>query len=268
MSPECQKFAEDLAAYVEDTLPQEERTSMESHLEACPDCRQRVEQEKRLTASLRAIPDEHPPAEEMWGVIRDRLDRNPRLIPVWWAAAASVVVILASWLVLGRSVRSSEAAIDVNSFVARLQDGADAAEEAFVKQFQARPVENPSTANIPGLRFEFDLPMPANLQLASLREFDSNAQKMVFARFEGGGKDMFVIKSERPVTFRCDSAYCTGCDGGECRCPVMPMGQWRVVRVSNQQGCYCIAAKMEGEELRQCMAVLGVGADESGRPAE
>jgi anti-sigma factor (TIGR02949 family) len=54
MKPHCRRIAERLTAYLDDTLPREERQEVEQHLSACPPCRNAATEEEGGRAVLRA----------------------------------------------------------------------------------------------------------------------------------------------------------------------------------------------------------------------
>ena len=57
MKPHCRHTVERLTAYVDDTLPREERQDVERHLAACPPCRDVASKEQGGRAVLRACAD-------------------------------------------------------------------------------------------------------------------------------------------------------------------------------------------------------------------
>jgi mycothiol system anti-sigma-R factor len=68
MKMDCQHFRDKFEAYLAGMLSRDEKSTMENHLETCPECRQALEREKSLLTLLRSI--EHQPAPD---VLRQRV---------------------------------------------------------------------------------------------------------------------------------------------------------------------------------------------------
>ncbi|HEX5417908.1 MAG TPA: zf-HC2 domain-containing protein [Chloroflexota bacterium] len=70
----CQEFVELVTAYLDGTMPAEERSRFEEHLALCPGCATYVEQMRQTVALLGQIPEESisPDAErELLRAFRD-----------------------------------------------------------------------------------------------------------------------------------------------------------------------------------------------------
>jgi len=91
-----------LSAYLDQELPPEERTAVETHVQACDACRQHLETLAAVDAAARALQVEAPPGyfDALPGRVRARLEwpgaraRPARFhLPAWtWAAAAALVL--------------------------------------------------------------------------------------------------------------------------------------------------------------------------------
>src|SRR5262249_33611340 len=91
--------------YIDDELAPAERTSVQSHLAACADCRALVAELRSLQAASRDLPPVEPPSSA-WTRIEQAL-RDPRAVPasapqvrrgfprLQWLAAAAVLLIAA-----------------------------------------------------------------------------------------------------------------------------------------------------------------------------
>jgi anti-sigma-K factor RskA len=106
------QFEEDLDLYALGALDSEEALELESHLEACPECKQKVEEARARVALLAlAAPLKAPPRRVKDRLLKQiasrRAGQHPaRLVAFWqWAAPAlaGLSLVLAGWAVTLRN---------------------------------------------------------------------------------------------------------------------------------------------------------------------
>jgi len=67
-----------LSEYLDDELDPSERAELETHLDACAECRTALEQLRRVVArAARLVLADAPPAEDLWPGIADRIHERP-----------------------------------------------------------------------------------------------------------------------------------------------------------------------------------------------
>ncbi len=87
---------EELIGFVWGELESSEADRVQSHLESCPKCRERLELLRRVRRGLRLLSEEEvPAAETVWPAVERRLRRARRRILLVWPAAAAL--LLAVW---------------------------------------------------------------------------------------------------------------------------------------------------------------------------
>jgi anti-sigma-K factor RskA len=100
------QFEEDLDLYALGALEREEAQELESHLETCPECKQKVEEARGRAALLAlAAPPQDPPRHVRERLLKQIAGRRPeqrpaRLAAFWqWAtpALAALSLVLAVW---------------------------------------------------------------------------------------------------------------------------------------------------------------------------
>jgi len=108
----CKDFQEVLNDFIDGLLSPEEKQKVETHLEACPVCREELERFRSLIAEARALPKSVSPARDLWPDILDRLEGGEEEISAeekadsraWWsrygflAAAAVLIAIITVFL--------------------------------------------------------------------------------------------------------------------------------------------------------------------------
>ena len=99
----CQELDERLDEWVDGALPAAAAAEVESHLAACPLCKQREQRLRQLLAHAAALPRAVAPERDLWPAIARRVERERawswRLggwSPVGLAAAATVAIGLAA----------------------------------------------------------------------------------------------------------------------------------------------------------------------------
>ena len=109
----CQRWSEQLSAWIDGMLTESERRSLEAHLQSCETCRQTVEELRELKNKLQTIPVPSP-KPEMWNRVMRHIRyraRRKRLTVVkpatWLAAAASTVLLLGAIALLWQKPTTS-----------------------------------------------------------------------------------------------------------------------------------------------------------------
>lgn len=100
----CQELDERLDEWVDGALPAEAAAEVESHLAACPLCKQREQRLRQLLAHAAALPRAVAPDHDLWPGIARRVERERSWSwasggwrsPVLLAAAATVAIGLAA----------------------------------------------------------------------------------------------------------------------------------------------------------------------------
>ncbi len=92
---------------IDGELATDRRESLERHLAGCDRCRREVEATRALLEQAARLPRGIDPPRELWPEIQRRTGARGRsggVRPtIWFAAAASVTLLVAAWFVLGRS---------------------------------------------------------------------------------------------------------------------------------------------------------------------
>ncbi len=95
----CERWSEQLSAWVDGMLPEDERENLEAHLQSCETCRQTAFELSELKRKLQAMPVP-PPKQGMWNRVmrhvRYRIRRKRFTVvksPVWLAAVASIALL-------------------------------------------------------------------------------------------------------------------------------------------------------------------------------
>lgn len=99
----CAELDDRLDAWVDRTLPEADRREVESHLAACPACREQERRLRQLLAHASALPRSVSPPRDLWPEISRRIERErawswPRIRswqPLLAVAAAVVIALLA-----------------------------------------------------------------------------------------------------------------------------------------------------------------------------
>ena len=104
----CQEYIINLTAYLDQELPGTDRTSLESHLSACPKCREELESLRESATLFDSKVREVEPGPALWNNVRARITAIPSpgrapgiwdfpAVPRWTAvaAAAAAVIVLA-----------------------------------------------------------------------------------------------------------------------------------------------------------------------------
>jgi anti-sigma factor RsiW len=110
--PTCEAMVD---AYVDGELPPSECIAFERALETCPDCRQRLDTARRLSALVRELPVEpapdllHARIERELRTIAGTTRTRPRLNPWRWSAMAASLVVAVGIGWLGANLAGQEA---------------------------------------------------------------------------------------------------------------------------------------------------------------
>jgi hypothetical protein len=243
----CNEVQEHLGAYLDEELPDDLREKVARHLSDCARCRAELDAWKRVTGTMREPASVEPPAA-LWGAIRQRMD-TPRasFAPAYrraWLAAA--VILLAAGLGLyslmprqSAGPKSAEAAaagvVDLGVLIDRLPQGIDAAWAAMVERYAARPVQ-PDELSILGRDLGGEPPrqLPGGLTLERAYQFSVDGHTALVARYEHD-KDVLVTLFYPPGV---EHRYRGHHEGDVSGRPAAP-GGWRIVSVSDHQGCRC-----------------------------
>jgi anti-sigma factor (TIGR02949 family) len=137
--PTCEAMVD---AYVDGELSASESTDFERSLEACPECRRRLEMARAMSGLLRELPAEPAP-----DLLRARVERELRAIAGqrrdrvrWTAMAASVVVALGvGWLGGVSSLQGGREADELVAGYLRVALGAHAVDVASSDRHTVKP---------------------------------------------------------------------------------------------------------------------------------
>jgi anti-sigma factor RsiW len=77
-----QYWNKQLSAYLDNELSLKAKEKMETHLETCVDCRQRLNLHRQLQREWKSIP-ELVPNPYLWTRIAAQLDQTPRRVSLW-----------------------------------------------------------------------------------------------------------------------------------------------------------------------------------------
>lgn len=95
----CEQWSEQLSAWIDGMLPENERENLEAHLQNCEICRRTAIELAELKRKLKAMPVPSP-KPEMWSRVmrhvRYRARRERFTVvksPVWLAAVASIALL-------------------------------------------------------------------------------------------------------------------------------------------------------------------------------
>ena len=129
----CQELDERLDEWVDGALPAAAAAEVESHLAACPLCRQREQRLRQLLAHAAALPRAVAPDRDLWPGIARRVERERSWSwasggwrsPVLLATAATVAIGLAAvfWTGQGPAARVRTVEIPTPTPEARLAAG-------------------------------------------------------------------------------------------------------------------------------------------------
>ena len=100
----CQDVQRDIDEFLDGTLPESAHSAMAAHIEECEECRQVLEQTRRLRSTLAALPAPAPRPGFARAALRQtrRAHQQPRRGAAGWFAAgfgSAAAAGLASWLV-------------------------------------------------------------------------------------------------------------------------------------------------------------------------
>jgi negative regulator of sigma E activity len=115
----CEDVLGKLDDYVDGTLPEAQLQEIELHLAGCAACREEESRLRRLLDLASALPQEIRPRRDLWPAITARLEsddepsreRGTRRFwarPVWLAAAAAVLLAVASIVMQMREVKPGD----------------------------------------------------------------------------------------------------------------------------------------------------------------
>lgn len=110
--------AEALSAYVDGELNAVSVERVERHVSECALCRETLRKVRELVAAARALPREVAPPPAVWTELRARVAREPRpryIEARWWhsgwlAAAAAILLVLGTSLLMPRSAGKAKGA--------------------------------------------------------------------------------------------------------------------------------------------------------------
>lgn len=120
----CEK-SQQVHAYHDEQLPVEQKVALEAHLAACAECRELLEDLKRLTLMFATVPlsDVSPRAiNRMYGSFwanKELRDRGVRRLAGWMtAAAAAILVLVPAFSTESASDRDNSTWVDSMAFIA------------------------------------------------------------------------------------------------------------------------------------------------------
>lgn len=143
----CVEWWTALSAYVDDSLPPDERERVEAHIEKCASCQQTVVELQALRQSMKLLPSYEPPPmlkarilsatvdQATWG---EKLMMNWRKV-VWRVSLATATAVLALfvWQFIPRQAPQA-----VNTFVSGVREKQMAVKPRQAKTSQPRPASN------------------------------------------------------------------------------------------------------------------------------
>lgn len=125
----CDEIRDRLDRYHRGVLPLTEAADIGDHLAGCPDCRRDLEALESLGGFLAGLPREVSPAADLWPGIASRLSptRRIRMVPLWLALAASLVLVASSsavtwWLARGPRVAVSPPSLNESGYLDAIAD--------------------------------------------------------------------------------------------------------------------------------------------------
>jgi anti-sigma factor RsiW len=117
-----ERFRQQFDDHLEGTLPAAEASALERHLESCRDCAAEFASLRRLLATARELPREHPPAPRVWAQVEATIaggEAAPgqalRLGLRWALGAATLAAAAVLWVVLTPERPSGTARNDTRS---------------------------------------------------------------------------------------------------------------------------------------------------------
>ncbi|MCS6830315.1 MAG: zf-HC2 domain-containing protein [bacterium] len=113
----CVEWWTALSAYVDDSLPPDERERVEAHLEGCASCQQTVVELQALRQSVKLLPHYEPPPMLKARILSATVDQptwSEKLAMNWrrlvWRASlatATAVLVLTAWQFIPRQIQQS-----------------------------------------------------------------------------------------------------------------------------------------------------------------
>jgi len=98
----CRNIANDLSAFIDNELMPVRQTEVLAHVDACPQCRERVAELRRQAAGIAVLPAAQPPPQFLADVRRKLRQSEPSWVdtlfrPVWWKvpleAMAAILIV-------------------------------------------------------------------------------------------------------------------------------------------------------------------------------
>lgn len=148
----CVEWWTALSAYVDDSLPPDERERVEAHLEACAGCQQALIELQALRQSVRLLPSYEPPpmlkarilsATVDQPTLREKLMMNWRKL-VWRVslATATAALVLLAWHFTPRQVPQA-----VNTLVSSVRQMQTPGTTQHIKKSHPRPASGTAVAS-------------------------------------------------------------------------------------------------------------------------
>lgn len=75
------RFTEQLSEYLDETLPRAEREALDEHLATCPECRETLDELRRVVDRARGL-DDRPPSHDLWSGIATRIGSGTAVVPI------------------------------------------------------------------------------------------------------------------------------------------------------------------------------------------
>ena len=90
-----------LSEYLDDELPEPERTAVKAHLETCAECTQILGELRRVVRRARVL-SQQPPSRDLWPGIAERIGARPptRVVPLRRGFTFSLPQLLAAGIAL------------------------------------------------------------------------------------------------------------------------------------------------------------------------
>ena len=75
------RWTEQLSEYLDDTLPRAEREALDAHLATCAECRETLDDLRRVLDRARGL-DDRPPPKDLWSGIAARIGSGTAVVPI------------------------------------------------------------------------------------------------------------------------------------------------------------------------------------------
>jgi len=256
-----ERMERQLGRYLDGELPASERTEVESHLKQCTECREALDDLRRLAAGIADSDRVEVPAS-LWVRIARGLDhaqRRPaaptaqisrpvrwRVTP--WAIAASLVLAVGLGLFGVSSIEPSAQAssVDFGVLLDALPLDAQKAFRKFLVRYDAKPVTPVAAKRIAAeLNFETPAVLPGGFELQSVYQLRIGESVGIAAAYERDGEFLAAV-FHRPMKHeRFGSHENYPCVIGEHCGHKVQVGDWKLVHLTDPTTCHCLLSRLD-----------------------